>query len=248
MIAAETVSMRLGTRAVLKNVSLSLQPGDFAGLAGPNGAGKSSLLRGLAGLVPVESGRVEIDGFDIAGMTPGERAKRIAWLGQSRPVAWDMLVEDIAALGRYGVSAASYSRSLAPQKAAIDLALAKAGASDLCGRSFKALSGGEQARVHIARLLASPAPYLLLDEPCAALDIVHQLNLMATLRDEAATGRGVLIVLHDLALIARHCRRAILLNNGHLVADGPTASVLDGLRLASIFGVKRAPDGGLERV
>ncbi len=248
MIVAEQAGISLGGRQVVREVTLSLSAGDFVGLAGPNGAGKSTLLRALAGLVAVKSGRIMAGGREIAAMAPGERARQIAWLGQTRPVAWDMAVEDIAALGRHGLSAAPYARMAHVHKAAVDLALAKAGASAFCGRRFNALSGGEQARVHLARLLASPASFLLLDEPCAALDIAHQLSLMETLCAEAEDGRCVVVVLHDLDLMARTFPRTILLDHGSLVADGPSTSVLDNHNLASIFGVKRAPDGHFARV
>lgn len=248
MIVTDKLAIRLGTRTVIEDLSFSLRPGEFVGLTGPNGAGKSSLLRGLAGLLPAAAGRIEIGGRDAATMRPGERATQIAWLGQTRPVAWDLSVEDIAALGRYGLSAVPYARSDPSHRAEIDAALDKAGASELRGRHFQALSGGEQARVHLARLLASPAPFLLLDEPCAALDIAHQLSLMATLRDEADNGRGVMVVLHDLSLIVRECPRTILLDQGRIVADGNSTNVLDDRRLAAIFGVRRGSDGSLKRV
>lgn len=248
MISARSVEIQLGNRLVVEDVSLSLQRGEFIGLAGPNGAGKSTLLRGLAGLLPVAAGSIRIDGRDISLMKPGERAGQIAWLGQLRPVAWNLVVQDIAALGRHKSLAVPYARLASPHKTAIDRALEKAGASHLRDRHFDDLSGGEQARVHVARLLASPAQFLLLDEPCAALDISHQLSLMDTLRQEASNGRGVIIVLHDLMLITRSCPRAILLDHGRLVADGSSEAVFDEHRLASIFGVRRASDGHLQPV
>jgi iron complex transport system ATP-binding protein len=120
----------------------------------------------------------------------------------------------------------------------------KAGAQDLVGRSVQTLSGGEQARIHLARLLASPAPLLLLDEPCAALDLAHQHSVMARLKAEAESGRCVIAVLHDLSLIERYCSRALILDQGHLVADDVPGPAFSAERLRSVFGVRRAGDHG----
>jgi iron complex transport system ATP-binding protein len=180
-------------------------------------------------------------------MSVRERAKRMAWLPQTRPVAWNLMVEDVVALGRFAEASAPFDRMGAADQQAVRAALGKADADHLSGRPFQALSGGEQARVHLARLLASPAPVLLLDEPCAALDIAHQLSLMAALQAEAAAGRTLLVVLHDLALAARFCPRILVLQAGSLVADGRPGMALSPETLGDVFGVRRDPDGQLER-
>jgi iron complex transport system ATP-binding protein len=123
-------------------------------------------------------------------------------------------------------------------------ALRLADALNLKGRSFQSLSGGEQARVHFARLLASPAAALLLDEPCGALDIAHQLALMATLQAQALAGRAVLIVLHDLHLAERFCSRLLVMNEGRVIADAPAVDALCPDRLREVFGVSRTAAGG----
>jgi iron complex transport system ATP-binding protein len=228
-------------------VSFALASGEFVALVGPNGAGKSTVLKALAGVLPMDAGAIEIEGAPAGRLNALERARRLAWLPQSRPVAWNLRVEDVVALGRFAQSPDAYDRLGQEARAAVDAALAKADAAHLAGRAFQTLSGGEQARVHLARLLSSTAPRLLLDEPCAALDIVHQLSLMETLADEAASGRSVVVVLHDLELAARYCPRVIVMEAGRVVADGPPADILSGGLLSRIFGVKRGPDGRLQR-
>lgn len=246
MISAEHLCVSLNDRDVVQDVSFWLDDGEMAALVGPNGAGKSSVLKALAGVVASE-GEVRIGGLPSDKLTVRERARHLAWLPQSRPVAWNLGVENVVALGRFAQAPAPFDRMGAADQAAVRDALDKADAAHLCGRPFQALSGGEQARVHLARLLASPAPVLLLDEPCAALDVAHQLDLMQALTAEAAAGRTLLIVLHDLELAARFCPRILVMQAGRLVADGTPEAALSGETLADVFGVKKTADGRLER-
>jgi iron complex transport system ATP-binding protein len=247
MISVDRLSVSLGGRRVVEDVSFTLAVGTFAALTGPNGAGKSTALRAMAGVAAVEAGKVLIGGEDAAGLNALARARKLAWLPQARPVAWNLRVEDVVALGRFAEAPEAYDRMGAEGRAAVDGALEKADAAHLAGRAFQALSGGEQVRVHLARLLASPAPVLLLDEPCAALDIAHQLSLMETLAAEAASGRTVLVVLHDLQLAGRYCERVIVMDAGRVVADGPPGTAFSQEVIERVFGVSRGPDGALIR-
>lgn len=246
MISAEHLTVSLSGRDVAREVSFWLNAGEFAALVGPNGAGKSSVLKALAGVVPSE-GEVRIGNAPADKLTVRERAKRLAWLPQTRPVAWNLMAEDVVALGRFADAPAPFDRMGEADRAAVVAALEKADATHLIGRSFQALSGGEQARVHLARLLASPAPVLLLDEPCAALDIAHQLSLMAALKAEAAAGRTLIVVLHDLELAARFCPRILVMQAGDLVANGAPDEALSAGTLGQVFGVRKGADGRLER-
>lgn len=246
MISAEHLSVALNGQDVVRDVSFWLNDGEMVALVGPNGAGKSSVLKALAGVVP-SAGEVRIGGAPADRMTVRERAKHMAWLPQTRPVAWNLMVEDVVALGRFAEASAPFERMGATDQQAVCEALDKADAAHLSGRPFQALSGGEQARVHLARLLASPSPVLLLDEPCAALDIAHQLSLMAALQAEAEGGRTLLVVLHDLELAARFCPRILVLQSGSLVADGSPETALAAETLGRVFGVQRNQDGRLER-
>lgn len=247
MISVSGLSVSLGGRRVAEDITLSVKAGEFVALTGPNGAGKSTVLKAMAGVVKPDAGDIVIGGAAAATLDVRERARRLAWLPQARPVAWNLRVEDVVALGRFAQSPGAYDRMGAEGRGAVEAALAKADAAHLAGRDFLALSGGEQARVHLARLLASPAPCLLLDEPCAALDIAHQLSLMETLAGEARSGRAVIVVLHDLELAARFCARVAVMSEGRLIADGPPADALSAVNLASVFGVARGPDGHLQR-
>jgi len=247
MIAVRDLSVSLAGRRVVDGVTFSVAAGEFAALTGPNGAGKSTALKAMAGVVPIEAGEIEIGGARAADLTAAARARRLAWLPQTRPVAWNLRAEDVVALGRFAEAPAAYDRMGADGRRAVDAALGKADAAHLAGRDFQALSGGEQARVHLARLLASPAPCLLLDEPCAALDIAHQLSLMETLAAEARAGRAVIVVLHDLELAARACGRVIVMNEGRVVADAAPEVALSAATLDTVFGVVRGPGGALQR-
>lgn len=247
MISVSGLVVHLAGKVVIDDLSFSLSPGEFVALAGPNGAGKSTALKAVAGVARITSGGVRIGDTDAARMTRSARARALAWLPQFRPVAWNLNAEDVVALGRFIESPAPYVRLGAADRAAVDAALAKSDAAHLAGRAIQALSGGEQARVHLARLLASPAPSLLLDEPCASLDISHQLSLMQTLSNEAASGRAVMVVLHDLELAARYCSRVIVIDGGRKIADGPPEASLSDEVLRRVFSVQRGPSGSLVR-
>ena len=196
----------------LDGVSAALEPGAITAICGPNGAGKSSLLEALAGLLAVESGEVLLDGAPLASFHPRTRARRIGYLPQSGEVAWDLSVRGLAALGRlpYG------DRASEP----VEAALAALDMSDLAERPVSTLSGGELARALLARVLAGDPRWILADEPLAALDIGHQLALLGNLRQVAERGTGVVLVLHDLALVMNHADRVLVLDRGRLAADG----------------------------
>lgn len=247
MISVNGVSVTLGGRRVVDGVSLEIPAGAFAALTGPNGAGKSTLVKAMAGVLATEAGEVRLGGEALAALSVAERARRAAWLPQARPVAWNLNAEDVVALGRFAESPRAFGQMSPAGRAAVEMALTKADAAHLMGRQFQALSGGEQARVHLARLLASPAPVLLLDEPCAALDVAHQLALMEALAGEAAAGRTVLVVLHDLDLAARFCPRIVVMDDGRIAADGAPEAALSAEVLAGVFGVARGAGGQLVR-
>ncbi|MBK2942522.1 ABC transporter ATP-binding protein, partial [Klebsiella pneumoniae] len=161
-------------------------------IVGPNGAGKSSLLLALAGLLQPAAGAVMLDGAPLSGLTPRARAQAIGYLPQSPDIAWDLSVESLVALGRLPWR----DRGTAQ----IDAALAALDCDALRHRPVSRLSGGERARVLLARVLAGTPHWVLADEPLAALDLAHQIALITHLRACAATGQGVVVVLHDLAL------------------------------------------------
>ncbi|MBO1022816.1 ABC transporter ATP-binding protein [Methylobacterium sp. SD274] len=245
-LATASLDVRLGGRAVLSNVSLSLERGALVGLVGPNGAGKTTLLRALAGLVTSTKGHVALDGMPLDGITRGARAKRIAVLFQGGNANWPMQVRDLVALGRLPHRRA-FGGLDASDHAAIARAMARTDMTRFAERTEPTLSSGERMRVLLARALAVEAEWLLADEPITALDPAHQLDAMMLLRSVASAGTGVVAVLHDLSLAARFCDRIVVLDAGRVVVDGcPDVALTDRL-LASVFGVAVlrgvAPDG-----
>jgi len=248
MIELRNVSADLGRRSVLKGVSLAAGPGEIVALAGPNGAGKSTLLKIAAGLIAPAAGEVLVDGALLGDMPYADRAKHIAWLPQARPVAWNLFAEDLVALGLGVRSANGYDRLAPAAQQQVDAAMSEMSAGHLKGRHLQSLSGGEAARLHMARVLVSEARLLLLDEPLAALDIEHQLALVDVLATEAASGRTVLVAIHDLDLAARFCSRIVVMHEGQVEADGTPEHALDAAVLARVFSVRRTAGGLLERV
>ncbi len=226
LLSVDRLTLRRGTCPVVDGVSFDLAAGEFVGLLGPNGAGKTTLLRGLLGLLPHE-GRSSLD-----GVPPAVRARTAAFLPQGREIAWPVRVETLVALGRAPHGAPDEGDP------AVARALARMGLDGYRDRIATALSGGEQARVLIARALAQDTPVLIADEPVAGLDPEAQIRTMQVFAALAAEGRGVIASIHDLGLAARHCTRLVLMHRGRIVADGPPRAVLTEARLAEVFGIR----------
>lgn len=240
------VSAQLGARAVLREISFALEAGELVALIGPNGAGKTTLLRLAMGALAAEAGAVRLGKDDPLKLTANERAKRLAYLPQMRPLAWPLIVRDIVALGRFAYGGPLGTLN-AKDKAAVDRALAASDLTAFADRRSDYLSGGELARVHLARALAAEAPLLLADEPVAALDPRHAHAAMAVLRAYCQKGGGALVTLHDISVAARYADRIILLAEGKMLADGPLDLVLTPDLLAKAYGVRAkiiaGPDG-----
>ncbi len=236
-LALDRLCVTLDGRVVVREASLRLARGELVVLLGANGAGKTTLLRGALGLAPRAGGAVSAGGEDPARLAPGERARRVAYLPQARPLAWPLRVRDVVALGRFA-HGATLGRLGAADAAAVSRALAACRLDALADRPCTTVSGGELARTHVARAMAAEASFLLADEPTAALDPLHQYQVMRLLRAYADAGRGVLVVMHDAALAARSADRLIWMAGGRLVADGPPESTLTAERLADVYGVR----------
>ena len=240
-LRCERLMVSLRGRRVLDGLSLALggAPGasrGLVGLLGPNGAGKTTLLRALAGLVAPDAGRILLDGADLGAMAPRERARRLAYLPQNPECAWPMTAEHVVALGRlpWGGTDPQHPDT----RAAVEASLRETDALHLMGRPMSELSGGERARIFLARALAGQPRVLLADEPVADLDPSHQIGVMEMLRRRAAAGTLVVAVLHDLGLAARFCGRIVLLQGGRVVADAPPAAALTPEALAAVYGVR----------
>lgn len=226
----------LGGRQVLNGVSLSVGPGEFVGLIGPNGAGKSTFLRSVLGLMP-STGTVRIGGRPAGELNSRERALQISYLPQEREIAWPVTVERLVALGR-APHLPPFSGRSAEDDAAVREAMRRMEIDGLAKRTATALSGGEKARVLIARALAQGAPLMLADEPTAGLDPAHQITLMRIFAGLAAGQSSVVACLHDLGLAARWCTRLVLLDAGQVVADGAPEEVLSAQTLRKVYNIE----------
>jgi iron complex transport system ATP-binding protein len=238
VLQAEGVSVKLSGVPVVVDAGMALRTGELTALVGPNGAGKTTLVRALAGLIPGE-GRIAIDGRALETVPLRERARRIAYLPQGNVFHWPLAVADVVALGRTP-HADPFSAVSDEDRAAVARALAVTETEVFASRAVTTLSGGERARVALARALATQAAVLLADEPTVSLDPRHQLVVMGLLRQAARDGGAVLAVVHDLALAARFADRVIVMNRGRIVADAPPGEALSAERIASVFGVEAA--------
>lgn len=230
--ALELVGARaaLGRRTVLDGVDLSVAAGEVVVLAGPNGAGKTSLMRAALGLIPLAGGEARLGGQAVCSLSPGERARRAAWLPQQRRLAWNMPAVEVAALGAPFLGG---SEAVARGRRWLD----RLEAGQLADRGVAEMSGGERARVLLARLLVTEAPLLVLDEPLTDLDPDAQLLVLEVLRERAEAGAAVLASLHDLGLAARLGDRVAVLAEGRMAADAAPMEALAPEVLARVFGL-----------
>ncbi len=229
-LAVNDLSVALRGRRVLQGVSFDVGAQELIGLVGANGAGKTTLMRACLGLIP-HSGR-----SSLAEMTPRARGQAAAWMPQAREIAWPVSVEALVMLGRTPHLGPGQRPSEADH-AAVARALGEMGLEQFAGRTATRLSGGEQARVLLARAMAQETPLLMADEPIAGLDPAHQISTMQSFARLAGAGRSVLVSLHDLGLAARHCTRLIVLGQGRIVADGPPGEVLTPGLIRETFGI-----------
>jgi iron complex transport system ATP-binding protein len=239
MLVAEALSLYRDDRAILDEVDISLSRGEMLGLIGPNGAGKSTLLRMLAGVLQPDTGQLWLNGKPIETLSRRERAQRIAYLPQLNQVAWPLSVERLVELGRIP-HLEPWQRPGPADRVIIERVIVQTDLLALRQRRFDTLSGGEQARVLLARALVTEPDILLADEPTAALDPAHQLDLMQLLCDHCEAGQSAIVVLHDLSLAAHFCHRLQLLFEGATLAEGLPEEVLDEDNLADAYAIEPA--------
>ncbi|ABC33451.1 ABC-type cobalamin/Fe3+-siderophores transport system, ATPase components [Hahella chejuensis KCTC 2396] len=221
---------------VLSDVSFRLPSGQLTAILGSNGAGKSTLLKTIVGLIPKLSGAMRLQGQDLCEMAPKQRAQHISYLDQDTDCHWPLTVETLVSLGRFPAQT-QRSKLSADDQALIQNAMRQADVTHLAQRTVTRLSGGERARVMLARALAVDAPVLMADEPVAGLDPQHQIQVMSHLQNWARQGRIGVVVLHDLTLALRFCGRAMLAMPDGTVVAGGANEVLSDERIQQAFGV-----------
>ena len=240
MLELENISHGFGDTSVLRDVSCRFEAGKISALIGPNGAGKTSLLRIAAGLEMPDGGTVRLHGLDFADTQA--RARKLAYLPQFQTIAWPLLCRDVVALGLLPFGGQDAGQ--------VEAALATCGASKFANRTIDTLSGGEAARVHMARLLVGEAPVLLLDEPVQSLDAAGGEAVMQILRSAADQGKAVGLVVHDLNLAQHYCDDVILMDQGIIVGHGAPQDLFTPDTLAPIFGIgfTRAVANGVDYI
>ncbi len=232
LLQARGLRVERSGRAVLDAVDVDVTTGRVLALVGPNGAGKSTLLAALAGDLHAAAGTVALDGRPLSAWSQRAMARRRAVLPQQHRVGFGFTVEEIVRMGR-----APWARTdrAMDDDAVVDAALRTCDVERFRDRSFTTLSGGEQARVALARVLAQECPVMMLDEPTAALDLHHQESVMRIAEERARAGAAVVVVLHDLGLAAAYADRVMVLDGGRVAADGPPQDVLTGELLSVVY-------------
>ncbi len=236
VLSLSGVSVTLDRRRIVAPTDLDLQGGRLVAVVGPNGAGKSTLLKAVAGVLPA-TGRIAIEGRDLAAMPRRDAARRVSYLPQGQTVHWSLTARDVVALGRYPHGLADPVALGGEHAHAVHDAMARTDTLRFADRSVLALSGGERARVMLARVLAVGARIILADEPTASLDPRHQLVVMQDLKAESRRGTLVIAVTHDLGLAARLADELVVIDGGYVVAHGTPADVLTDDLLARVYGI-----------
>jgi len=242
VLTASTISVRRGRRAILDEVSLHAESGDFVAVIGANGAGKSTLLSVLAGLLKPDSGEVKLDGDSVHALSGVKLARRRAYLPQNPRCEWPISVERLVALGltptlpAFGGLPASFGPKITQALQACDLL-------DHREQPATTLSGGELARAMLARALVADPQVLIIDEPIAGLDPKHALDTARRLQLLAQGGKLVIASIHDLTLAGRYANRIFALSNGHVHGDGPTQATLTPALIRSAFEVEACVSG-----
>lgn len=237
MIAARGLTLTAGSRALLRGVTFDIARGEFAVVLGPNGVGKTTLLRALAGALAPNAGHVTVRGDEIAALQPSQRARLVSHIAADEIFTDRLDVRDVAGTGRYAHHRWWEWREDPRDREVVDDALRAVGMEAFARRSFDTLSSGERQRVWLAMALAQETPVLLLDEPTSHLDIRVAHGILQLLRAQAAAGKTVVCVLHDVNEAAEFADRVLLLGEERVLADGPPGIVLASQALETAYGM-----------
>jgi iron complex transport system ATP-binding protein len=235
-LQARNIMLSVGQKVLLNDVNFTVKKGKVVGLMGPNGAGKSSLLKVLTGITRAQQGEVFLGDNVLAAK---ESAKSIAYLPDSPPCSWSLSVELVISLGRFPHQGPLSRLSENDAKAVRD-ALSETALLRMRGRTLNTLSHGERMRAMLARCFATGATYFILDEPLGGLDAKHQLALMQILKSKAASGCGVLLVLHDFSIAQRFCDEIAFMHKSKIVAHDIPDKVITHSRLKQVFDIEAA--------
>lgn len=235
-LAVSHLSCRRNGQQILQSSNFSLSGGELVILLGPNGVGKSTLIQASLGLVNAQTGTVTLDGCDVLRMRPAERSRSIAYLPQAKQLAWPLRVRDVVSLGRYPHTETSGGLTQTDWNI-VGKALKDCDLEDLADRRVDCLSGGELARVHVARAFSTHAKIIVADEPTGSLDPRQAFAFMNIIRNFVTDGGGALIVTHDLALAHRFADRLLWMHDGQIVADGSPEETFTPKRCAEVYGV-----------
>ena len=233
-VDVDRVSVRIGGREILKEITLSLGKGELISLLGPNGSGKSTLMKTIYGIVKPASGGVYVDGENVHVIERAEIAKRLGYLPQESPTA-NLRVVDVVVFGRIPYSRFSPSRE--DYSKAIN-ALSLVGMEDYSDRNFAELSGGEKQKTLLARVFCQETDYLLLDEPTSHLDLKSQVEIMKIAKRLASRGKGVLMAMHDINLAGMFSDKVILIKDGEVVEEGSVSKVLKPDTIEEVYGIR----------
>ena len=219
----------------LTNISCQIPKGKLVGIMGANGAGKSTLLKSIAGILPLKQGEIWFDAQSLSKMNATEKSQHIAYLAQNTQIHWDLSVYDVIALGLAAPLPKEKERSK------IQAFSEKFAVTHLLNKPFQQLSGGEKARVQLARCCIKESPVLLVDEPIAPLDPYYQIDMMEQLKSLTPEHTCV-VPIHHLSLAYRFCDEVILLHQGKVAAYGETQAVLTAENLAKTFQIQAEID------
>jgi iron complex transport system ATP-binding protein len=236
VIRIEHVSKAYGDVRVLDDVSLEVPAGGITSIIGANGAGKSTLLSVIARLLPADAGRVTVDGLDVATTKGPVLARRLAVLRQENSMAVRLTVRELVAFGRFPHSG---GRLTAEDRRLVDEAIAWFDLEPFADRHLDQLSGGQRQRAYVAMVLCQGTDYVLLDEPLNNLDMRHAVGMMRMLRRMATElGKTVVLVVHDINFASAYSDRIVAMRDGQVVAEGPTAELIEPAVLRKVFDVE----------
>ena len=237
MLEVNALSVSYGELDILKDVSFTVDTGEWLMIAGPNGAGKSTIINAITGGAPYK-GNISLDGLDIRAKKPGELAKSIGVLTQNHYVGYSFSVEEVVRLGRYAYAPGIFSKKCGMDNDMVELALEKTGMTAQRKQSVLTLSGGELQRTFLAQVFAQDPKYLLLDEPTNHLDLVYQRQVFSLIEDWLGQkDRAVISVVHDLSLAKAYGTKALLLSRGRAAALGPIEEALSRRKLEQVYSM-----------